>query len=159
MPGNDHRVKGTVRRRAAFAVGAIALVLALVIVQPLWLPHGLARAFPGIVWQVDTDQPIVALTFDDGPDPIYTPQVLELLERYNVHATFFLIGKHARQYPELVARIRANGHEIGNHTDTKARRFTCRPNRLRGAWFARKRRWEFPAQQELLAGKCNRDRA
>jgi peptidoglycan/xylan/chitin deacetylase (PgdA/CDA1 family) len=60
----------------------------------------------------------VALTFDDGPSQIYTPQVLEILKENNIHATFFLIGKNVEKYPEIVKRIAAEGHTIGNHTYT-----------------------------------------
>ncbi|WP_456275201.1 polysaccharide deacetylase family protein [Bacillus sp. AK128] len=58
----------------------------------------------------------VALTFDDGPDPRFTPEVLEVLKEYNVKATFFLMGSRAKAYPELVQRIIDEGHIIGNHT-------------------------------------------
>jgi len=58
----------------------------------------------------------VALTFDDGPHPEYTPQVLELLEQFNAKATFFCIGKHMESYPGLVQKIIDAGHTIGNHT-------------------------------------------
>jgi peptidoglycan/xylan/chitin deacetylase (PgdA/CDA1 family) len=58
---------------------------------------------------------LVALSFDDGPHEVLTPQVLEILERYGATATFFLIGERAERHPELVERIRAAGHEIGNH--------------------------------------------
>ena len=57
----------------------------------------------------------VALTFDDGPDPRFTPQILDLLKEYDVKATFFLMGARANAYPELVKRIVAEGHIIGNH--------------------------------------------
>ncbi len=62
----------------------------------------------------------IALTFDDGPNPAVTPQLLELFERHSVRATFFLIGKFARACPELVREISACGHLIGNHSDTHA---------------------------------------
>ncbi|WP_432412044.1 polysaccharide deacetylase family protein [Rasiella sp. SM2506] len=58
----------------------------------------------------------VALTFDDGPHPLYTPQVLALLKQYNATATFFCIGKNAEKYPALVQQIIADGHFIGNHS-------------------------------------------
>lgn len=58
----------------------------------------------------------VALSFDDGPDPAYTPAVLAALTAADVRATFFLIGRNAERYPELVDAIRAGGHAIGNHT-------------------------------------------
>jgi peptidoglycan/xylan/chitin deacetylase (PgdA/CDA1 family) len=57
----------------------------------------------------------VALTFDDGPDPHYTPQILEILSKYQVKACFFLVGAKVKQNPELVKQIAKDGHEIGNH--------------------------------------------
>jgi peptidoglycan/xylan/chitin deacetylase (PgdA/CDA1 family) len=60
----------------------------------------------------------VALTFDDGPNPAATPQILALLDKYNVKATFFLVGQFARVCPELVRDISARGHCVGNHTET-----------------------------------------
>ena len=65
----------------------------------------------------------IALTFDDGPNPAVTPQLLELLDRYSVHATFFLIGNFVRECPGLVQEISVRGHLIGNHTDTHANLF------------------------------------
>lgn len=58
----------------------------------------------------------VAITFDDGPNPEYTPRVLELLKVYNAKATFFCIGKHIAAHPELFKRILEEGHTVGNHT-------------------------------------------
>ncbi|MFC5653566.1 polysaccharide deacetylase family protein [Paenibacillus solisilvae] len=58
----------------------------------------------------------VALTFDDVPDPRYTPQVLEILARYKVRATFFVVGSRAADYPNIVRRIQREGHIIGNHS-------------------------------------------
>ena len=58
----------------------------------------------------------LALTFDDGPDPVDTPKLLDLLREKNVKATFFVIGKRADQYPEIVRRAWAEGHLIANHT-------------------------------------------
>lgn len=60
--------------------------------------------------------PKVALTFDDGPDPEWTPKILDILKRYHVHATFFVLGVHAEEHPELIRRILREGHEIGSHT-------------------------------------------
>lgn len=57
----------------------------------------------------------LALTFDDGPDPIYTPKVLDLLKVHDARATFFIIGELAEKHPEIVRRILSDGHEIGNH--------------------------------------------
>jgi peptidoglycan/xylan/chitin deacetylase (PgdA/CDA1 family) len=58
----------------------------------------------------------VALTFDDGPNPTYTPKVLAILKKEGVHATFCLIGRHAKKYPELVQEIVAEGHKIADHS-------------------------------------------
>lgn len=65
------------------------------------------------------DKPgVLALTFDDGPDPRWTPAILDILKRENVPATFFILGKNGQAYPDLVRRIVDEGHEIGNHTFT-----------------------------------------
>lgn len=61
---------------------------------------------------------LIALTFDDGPYPIFTPLLLEELQRLHVHATFFLIGRDAEQWPELARRIEGAGNEIADHTYT-----------------------------------------
>lgn len=58
----------------------------------------------------------IALTFDDGPDPVYTPQLLDGLKERGARASFFLMGKQAEAYPELVLRMKEEGHLIGNHT-------------------------------------------
>ncbi|SDY03729.1 polysaccharide deacetylase family protein [Thermoactinomyces sp. DSM 45892] len=58
----------------------------------------------------------VVITFDDGPDGIYTPKVLDILQRYNVKATFFVMGKSAVNHPEQLKRIVRDGHTVGNHT-------------------------------------------
>jgi peptidoglycan/xylan/chitin deacetylase (PgdA/CDA1 family) len=69
-----------------------------------------------IVWEVPTERHWIALTFDDGPDPARTPQILELLRTYEAKATFFVLGDKVKQFPELVKREAAEGHEISNHT-------------------------------------------
>lgn len=69
-----------------------------------------------IVWEVPSDEKIIALTFDDGPDPSDTPAILDLLKQYEAKATFFVIGKRVEMYPELAKREIAEGHEIANHT-------------------------------------------
>ncbi len=71
-----------------------------------------------VVWDIKTEDKIVALTFDDGPHPKYTAAVLDLLAKYDAKATFFIIGKNAEKYPELVLRSYTEGHELANHTYT-----------------------------------------
>ncbi|NMB40846.1 MAG: polysaccharide deacetylase family protein [Firmicutes bacterium] len=62
------------------------------------------------------DADVVAITFDDGPDPRFTPAILKILQEEDVKATFFMVGKHAEKYPDLARQVAAAGHEIGNHT-------------------------------------------
>ena len=69
-----------------------------------------------IIWEVPTKEKVIALTFDDGPDPSETPAILDLLSQYEAKATFFVIGKRVKQYPQLVMREMMEGHEIANHT-------------------------------------------
>ena len=85
----------------------------------------------------------VALTFDDGPDPQWTPQVLAVLAKYHVPATFFVVGSRAAHYPELVRAIRASGSEIGLHTFTHPDLREVSPTRVDQ---------EFAATQLALAG-------
>jgi peptidoglycan/xylan/chitin deacetylase (PgdA/CDA1 family) len=69
-----------------------------------------------VVWSLAADDDAVALTFDDGPDPDLTPGLLDVLARHDVRATFLVVGERAAQHPDLLRRIRAGGHEVGNHT-------------------------------------------
>jgi peptidoglycan-N-acetylglucosamine deacetylase len=71
-----------------------------------------------LVWSVPTSAPLVALTFDDGPDPELTPRILEVLADYHAKATFNLVGWNATRHPGLVRAVVAAGHELGNHTWT-----------------------------------------
>ncbi|HET6898620.1 MAG TPA: polysaccharide deacetylase family protein, partial [Vicinamibacteria bacterium] len=100
-------------------VGGVGLLLvstgAVIAIQPLWAFDLLGWAMPRILWRVETNEPLVALSFDDGPAPDHTPQVLEILSKHKAHATFFLIGDRAMAYPDLVARLRMGDHEVGNH--------------------------------------------
>ena len=65
---------------------------------------------------VPVSQPYIAMTFDDGPHATNTPRLLDILKERNIKATFFLVGQCAREYPAIVRRILAEGHELGNHT-------------------------------------------
>jgi peptidoglycan-N-acetylglucosamine deacetylase len=101
---------------AALAAGFVVFVSAYVFfVQPIWGVSLLERLTPQVLYRVRTAEPLVALSFDDGPHPVYTPEVLEILRRHGARATFFLIGDRAERHPELVSAIRADGHEVGNH--------------------------------------------
>ncbi|AIQ56487.1 polysaccharide deacetylase family protein [Paenibacillus borealis] len=69
-----------------------------------------------MIWEVQTSQKLIALTFDDGPDPIETDGILEVLHQYNAKCTFFAIGKRIAAYPEVARRVINEGHELANHT-------------------------------------------
>lgn len=71
-----------------------------------------------LVHSVPTKEKIVALTFDDGPHPTFTPQILQILNKYHTRATFFMIGERMVQYPDIVKDVVASENVIGNHTYT-----------------------------------------
>lgn len=70
-----------------------------------------------VIWEVNTKEKMVSITFDDGPHPVFTPQILEILAKYNAKATFFVVGNKVELYPDILKRIKKEGHEIANHTD------------------------------------------
>jgi len=76
----------------------------------------IARRFLGTVTRVDTKESVVALTFDDGPHPEYTPKLLNILDRHGARATFFMVGQLAARYPDIVKEVARRGHSIGNHS-------------------------------------------
>lgn len=69
-----------------------------------------------VIWHVDTDEPVIALTFDDGPVPSYTQDYLDMLRDRRVHATFNLVGRNAVEHPALVRREIADRHQVENHS-------------------------------------------
>ncbi len=75
-------------------------------------------AKPSTYAQVRVDQPYIAMTFDDGPSSENTPRLLEMLKQRNIKATFFLIGQNVASNPDIVRRLLAEGHEVGNHSWT-----------------------------------------
>jgi len=79
----------------------------------LTLPSLVKQA--GTYYMVNTQEKVVALTFDDGPDPLYTGALLDVLKEKNVKATFFVLGENAKKNPDLLKRISVEGHEVGNH--------------------------------------------
>jgi len=99
--------------------------------QPAWRPSrvrqlaraAMSAALPRRMFMVRGPKatPGICLTFDDGPHPQHTPRLLDVLREVKVPATFFVIGKHAERYPEIVRRIAAEGHVIGHHTYSHTR--------------------------------------
>lgn len=68
------------------------------------------------IWDIPTNKPLIALTFDDGPHPIYTKEIMDLLNRHGAKATFFVTGSQVNKLPDIVKQLADDGHEIGNHT-------------------------------------------
>ena len=79
------------------------------------------QLFGELVSRVETNEKIVALTFDDGPKPDYTEKILDILKKEGVKATFFLVGREIRKHSEQAKEIVAHGHELGNHSFTHHR--------------------------------------
>jgi peptidoglycan-N-acetylglucosamine deacetylase len=77
--------------------------------------HRNSPLFGPALGRITSDRKVVALTFDDGPNPDATPVILDTLAEKRVHATFFVLGSHAERWPELVRRISHEGHQLGNH--------------------------------------------
>lgn len=72
--------------------------------------------YPRALWRMNPEEHSVYLTFDDGPIPEATPFILDTLKQYGAKATFFVVGENAKRHPELLERILAEGHRVGNHT-------------------------------------------
>lgn len=79
-----------------------------------------------VLWEIKTEEKVIALTFDDGPHQTYTSQILDLLAKYDAKATFFVIGERAEKYPDLILRLDNEGHEIANHTYTHPHSITAK---------------------------------
>lgn len=79
-------------------------------------PNLIQKVFSSVLFRVHTKEKIVYLSFDDGPHPIVTPYVLDLLNQYQCKASFFVIGSNVEKYPEIISQIKANNHTIGNHS-------------------------------------------
>lgn len=92
----------------------------------------LGRTSFGTITSVSTKSPSVAITFDDGPDARWTPQVLDVLDSHGAKATFFVIGENVARHPDLVKRMHEAGHALGNHSQHHPSfPFIDRPRRLR----------------------------
>ncbi|WP_242025362.1 chitin deacetylase family protein [Leptolyngbya sp. FACHB-36] len=91
------------------------MLLIVLLRQPRWILSGISWVAPGVTYFAYTHQRVVALTIDDGPDADTTPQILDVLKRHNVRATFFLISSRVAGNEAIVSQIISEGHEIGNH--------------------------------------------
>ena len=76
----------------------------------------LKKIYRNLVWEIPTKEKVIFLTFDDGPVPEVTPDILDILKQYKSKATFFCLGKNVEKNPEIFKKIISSGHGIGNHT-------------------------------------------
>jgi peptidoglycan/xylan/chitin deacetylase (PgdA/CDA1 family) len=106
---------------AALAIAAIAVALVGFFTYAIAHPH--SQFFVPVVDRLAGDAPVVALTFDDGPDPVVTPRILDLLGAHGARATFFVLGERAARYPDVIRRIHREGHTVGTHTQRHLVRF------------------------------------
>ena len=100
--------------RLLFELALIA-VIAFLLARP---PEPPTFWRTSVVYGVPTNEKVAALTYDDGPHPKFTPELLDILDKYKVKATFFMIGEQIEKYPVIVKEVARRGHVIGNHTYT-----------------------------------------
>ena len=86
----------------------------------------LSKIYPKGIFRKDPEEKAVYLTFDDGPIPEVTPWLFEVLDRYGIKATFFVVGDNVRKYPEIFKMLVDKGHKIGNHTFNHVRSMRMR---------------------------------
>ena len=109
---------------------ATPLALTAAAVTAYGAVHPRSELFGPMVWRTNSPRKL-AITFDDGPNPKITPELLTLLERYGARVTFFMVGRFAQECPELVREIVVRGHAMGNHTATHANLFWNTPEQIR----------------------------
>lgn len=80
------------------------------------IPGIVKSIYPDAVWSISTEKKELFITFDDGPNPELTPEIVNILKQYNAKATFFCVGENVKKYPETYNLILKNGHVTGNHT-------------------------------------------
>ena len=90
-----------------------------------------SRLFGRVIGRGPRGSRTLYLTFDDGPNPLATPDILDTLARERVPATFFMVGAHARRHPALARQVRTAGHEIGNHTEHHVKLHVRGPAKIR----------------------------
>lgn len=109
------------RKRLKISATVLALILVTggtVVFQSDRIVAVIAKWSPEVVYYVETEEPVVALTIDDGPDSATTPKILDVLDQYDARATFFLISSHIPGNENIVVRTVEEGHEIANHLTT-----------------------------------------
>ena len=111
----------------------VAWIAGTALFLPLAYGMGATAAIRTIGYRVMKHLPegkAIALTFDDGPNPVYTPQLLDLLKKHEIKATFFVVGQNVRDYPEVIERMHREGHQIGIHHDHHTSSWLLTPSQL-----------------------------
>ena len=111
------KIINSIKPKKMFVVILVAIVIlgAILFWQPRWLLSLATKIAPGVVYYAEIDEPVIALTIDDGPDSVATTEILEVLNFYQAHATFFLISSRVAGNETIVSAIAQSDHEIGNH--------------------------------------------
>jgi peptidoglycan/xylan/chitin deacetylase (PgdA/CDA1 family) len=131
-------MRGKFRPRRGRRIAALALMLPTGLAAAILAaydaraaaPVDYSRLFPDVFVREGPSLKRIALTFDDGPDTVYTPQILAILARKHVHATFFVLGQQVQRYPSVTKRILREGHALGNHSFDHADLSRVSPARL-----------------------------
>jgi peptidoglycan/xylan/chitin deacetylase (PgdA/CDA1 family) len=103
------------RKVVAITIGLVGLIVAALLIRPGPVVRWLARRYPEVLFHLQTEEPLIALTIDDSPHPAVTPHILDVLAEHDAHATFFVIGEYVPGNEEIVQRLVAQGNELGNH--------------------------------------------
>ena len=112
-PYLEKRIKSVVLYNMAIGLGVLGFLILFFFNKYVYKGFGIQK---DIIRHGPHHLKYVALTFDDGPDPVYTPEILDILKEKDVRATFFLIGKNVSSYPKIAQRMAQEGHSIGSHT-------------------------------------------
>lgn len=118
-------------RVLARRTAVVLLAAAAVAVGVRELIHSPYQIVGESILRVETTEKVVALTFDDGPDRVRTPRMLDLLDRHRVTATFFMMGRQVERHPDIARMVIARGHEVGNHSYSHPKLIFMSPRRVR----------------------------
>jgi len=117
--------QGEIMKRLVWVRIVLEIVFTIIVSIALWnlVKPVVANSswHKNLVYRLPTNDKVVALTYDDGPHPVFTPQILEILDKYQIKATFFMIGSRMERYPGIVKEVLQRGHSIANHTYTHPR--------------------------------------
>lgn len=117
-------------RQNPFKVLLVISIIMLAVCYPVF--HVKSSGANNVIYSVPMKEKIVALTYDDGPYPVYTEQIIQVLDKYQVKATFFMIGKQVQRYPEIAKMVMDRGHVIANHTyDHPHNLEACSPSQIK----------------------------